>query len=394
MATERIPVEPAVMIWARESVGLSEPSAARKLGVSEQTLSAWESGDLSPTIVQVRRASKEYKRPLAVLLLSEPPEDFSPLRDFRDIGDDSRPWSVNLHGEFRRAMAQRDVALEIFDALSLDRAEPSLPAIDQAADPEEAGADIRSFLGISFDAQLGFTTPHEALNAWVAATEARGIIVIHTARVSIEEARGFSISEWPYPVIALNGSDYPRGRIFTLLHELVHVAANLGGLCDLHESRSIVSHSGNEFEQFCNRVAASALMPEAMLIADPMTAEVDSSYEWTLDELTDRSRRVSVSSEALLLRLIAIGRASWDTYWKRKPEFQHEFEAAKERDRELQQSTKGGPSFYAVKARDLGHGYVASVLDAYQGGRISSRDVAEYLYIKFGQLSKLEATVN
>ena len=393
MASNRITVEPRVMVWARESVGLDEPLAAKKLGVSESILSAWETGELAPTIVQLRRASNEYKRPLAVLLLPEPPEDFSPLRDFRDLADDGRPWSTHLHGEFRRAMAQRDVALELSEASPQVSSEPSLPTVSPGIGAEDAGASLRAFLGVSFDQQLGFSTPHEALNAWVAASEARGIIVIHTERVPMEEARGFSISEWPYPVIAINGSDYPRGRIFTLLHEHAHLAANLGGLCDLHESQRSAAPTDDGFEHYSNQVAASALMPASMVLADPMTADVDSSYEWSLDDLADRSARLSVSSEAFLLRLITIGRASWETYWKRKPDFQQEFEAAKELDRERSRGSDSGPSYYVVKARNLGHAYAASVLDAYRGDLISSRDVAEYLYIKFSQLSKLEAVV-
>src|SRR5688572_5478710 len=100
---ERIPVEPAVLRWARESAGLHQlPVAAKKLGVSEKTIDSWEAGSLPPTIKQLRTLSKIYKRPLAVLLLPRPPKDFDPLRDFRRVagsGDQAR-WSYALQSEF------------------------------------------------------------------------------------------------------------------------------------------------------------------------------------------------------------------------------------------------------------------------------------------------------
>ena len=38
MSTERITVEPAVFVWARDAIGMDEETAARKLNVSQRTL--------------------------------------------------------------------------------------------------------------------------------------------------------------------------------------------------------------------------------------------------------------------------------------------------------------------------------------------------------------------
>ncbi|BBU22144.1 Helix-turn-helix [Mycobacterium xenopi] len=74
------------MQWARKSAGFHDISlAAKRLGTSEMTVSKWEDGSLQPTIKQLRKIAKTYKRPLAVLLLPEPPKEFDALRDFRRI---------------------------------------------------------------------------------------------------------------------------------------------------------------------------------------------------------------------------------------------------------------------------------------------------------------------
>jgi len=141
--------------------------------------------------------------------------------------------------------------------------------------------------------------------------------------------RGFSVGEWPYPVIALNGGDFPRGRSFTLLHELVHLSIRAGGLCDLHEAAD-GNPPGDELEHYCNQVAAAVLMPMDSLLADQRVGRAPSSHDWTLAELSVIAGRFQVSSEALLLRLITLGKADWSTYNRRRPEFQSEYESVLE----------------------------------------------------------------
>src|SRR5664280_543803 len=103
-------VEPAVLRWARESIGLSVLAAERKLGLPEGRVEAWETCEATPTIAQLRSAASVYKRPLGVFFLPEPPTDFDAMRDFRrHVGASAGAWSSELHGEFRRAQAQRGV---------------------------------------------------------------------------------------------------------------------------------------------------------------------------------------------------------------------------------------------------------------------------------------------
>lgn len=110
-------VESSVLRWARESCGLTEVAAARKLGLPDDRVAAWEVGEVVPTIAQLRKAAEVYKRSLAVFFLSEPPEGFDTLRDFRRLdGAASGQWTPGLHEEFRRAHTQRDFALELADA--------------------------------------------------------------------------------------------------------------------------------------------------------------------------------------------------------------------------------------------------------------------------------------
>jgi hypothetical protein len=134
-------------------------------------------------------------------------------------------------------------------------------------------------------------------------------------------------------------------------------------------------------------------MPSAALIADPLVSRVGNRHIWTVAELTDVSSRHGASAEAVLLRLVSLGLASWDLYWQRKAELDKGYAEARDWERERRRQKKGGPSYYVVHARDLGHGYVTSVLDAFYSRAISSLDVADYLDMRFDQLPKLETAV-
>jgi Zn-dependent peptidase ImmA (M78 family) len=122
--------------------------------------------------------------------------------------------------------------------------------------------------------------------------------------------RGFSISEWPYPVTVINGADWPRPKLFTLLHELCHLALNSSGLCDLHESHTAKPRDEDRLEQYCNEVAAATLMPRPKILNDPDVQRFGPNHDWSLDELRKLSERHGASSEAVLLRLIHLQAAT------------------------------------------------------------------------------------
>jgi Zn-dependent peptidase ImmA (M78 family)/DNA-binding XRE family transcriptional regulator len=394
-ASDRIPVTPEVLKWARESAGLDAAHGAKLIGVSVSTLDRWETGQLQPTIKQLRKAAAKYHRPLAVMLLPRPPLDFDAMRDFRRIdGLTSPAWSPRLHAEYKRASSQREVMMELAEIAPFAVASPTdFPLMSIDDDSDQAGERLRSALGLD-DLGAIWAHPEAALRACIAAAEQLGVLVIQTQRIASAEMQGFSIAEWPFPVVALNGGDAARRRLFTLLHELSHLALNAGGLCDLHEVTEAIPREEDNVEFFCNQVAASALMPETPFLAAPQVSTAAPNHEWTLEELRELSLRFGPSSEAILLHLVRHGRATWPLYWERKDELMALYAEADDRERQRRRENPGGPSWYVVHARDLGHGYVASVLDAFHSRAISSLDVSDYLDVRFDKLDKLEQVVS
>lgn len=372
-----------MLTWARESLNLGVPAAAKKVGVSESVLQRWETGDLAPTVTQLRKTASVYKRPLAVLLLPEPPKDFSVPRDFREGPESPSP---ELLAEIRRAHEQREVLLEIRQA-ARDLAPATQPLPQLSDDAESAGTKLREYLGVSLAEQRSWRNPHEALNGWIGAAESRGVLVIQTSRVDREEALGFSLHGDDFPVVALNGSDWPRRKVFTLLHELAHLGLGRGGICDLHDSPP----STADVEARCNRIAASALLPRDALLALVTDLGLPGSDGWQLEALDAISRPFGVSQEATLLRLVTLRVATWDEYADIRRELVARYREADETEREKRKERSGGPNYYVVHSRNLGRAYTAAVLGAYHANAISSVAAANYLGVRFQQLPKLEA---
>jgi Zn-dependent peptidase ImmA (M78 family) len=382
------PVETSVLRWARESCGLSALAAARKLGLADDRVEAWEAGTALPTIAQLRKAAEVYKRSLAVFFLSAPPEGFDTLRDFRRLdGTASGQWSPELHEEFRRAHTQRDFALELAD--TEEREIPDTWRIPVSADDSDAEIAVRIRAALVEVGPLPIPpaapSPYEHLNAWVSAIEASGVLVLATrgGKVAVEEMRGMSLYFDVVPVIVLNGSDYPRPRLFSLLHEFAHLVLQTEGLCDvITDDRPPTTD--RSLEARCNAIAAAVLMPAAEVRARPeVAARIDIPASWDYDTLRPVAAQFGVSAEAFLRRLSTLGLVPVDLYRQRRAEF------IAAHDDEADRTRASGGDWYRSAVRNLGKAYVRAVTDAHRRRVIDSNTAAIYLDAKVSQIPRL-----
>jgi len=140
--------------------------------------------------------------------------------------------SPELLLEIRKVRRRRRLALELYEALDEDPPAFGISLdVDRYSDPEQVGQQVRRALGIEYVTQVRWqgNYGYEALGNWRAAVERRGIFVFQARGVAVDEVRGFSIEDRPLPAIVLNTDDSPKGRLFTLLHELTHLLLREGG---------------------------------------------------------------------------------------------------------------------------------------------------------------------
>src|SRR5664280_2407889 len=234
------------------------------------------------------------------------------MRDFRrHVGASAGAWSPELHGEFRRAQAQREFALELAEL------EDELPSSawrigDFPDNDEDLSVAAREVLLRHAPLRIpdSAATPYEHLNAWVAALEESGILVLATSRggVTTQEMRALSLYFDSPPVIVVNGSDAPRGRLFSLLHEYSHVLLHTGGLCDT-VSDPAATTTDRRLEARCNAVAAAILMPRELVLAiSEVGARRYTPDAWSYEALRAAAAPFGVSAEAFLRRLVTLDR--------------------------------------------------------------------------------------
>jgi Zn-dependent peptidase ImmA (M78 family)/DNA-binding XRE family transcriptional regulator len=372
-------VNPRLLVWARERAGLKTDAAAAKAGIEAGTLLGWEQGHERPTISQVRQLGEVYRRPLAVFFLPEPPKDFDPQREFRRLpglpADDESP---ELRLALRTALFRREAARELYERLG----EP-IPTFQASAQPGEddevVAARVRDTLGITWATQVAWPSAYAALNGWRSAVERVGILVFQVGDVPLTEMRGTSISHGPLPVIVVNNADAPYGRVFTLLHEFIHILLfNDGHATSRAESRR--STQDQLLERVSNRFAGAALLPRDEFLAE--TATYPGALAGDDDALRRFASRVNASPEAILRRLVVLRRVPVSLYrqkrhaWLKRPWFK------------APQGT-GGPPIEVRVISSIGRPFTSLVLESYQRNAISSADVVDYLGLQLKHLGRL-----
>jgi Zn-dependent peptidase ImmA (M78 family) len=379
----RIPVQPGVLIWARETAGLDVEAAAGRLGVKIERVQEWEAGETVPTIGQVRAMAAAYYRPLAALFMSEPikNEKLATLPDFRRSEKHDQVLSRALQDGIMRARRQREAVLGIGEELELSTSETdALFSLDFNRNSEDLGVELRKYLEIADLSRTVIANPYELLRRLIRRAENLNVMVMQVQRVEINDMRGFSFGDGPSPIVALNGADWPRGKIFSLLHELAHVGFRSNGLCDLEH------RSDEQIERKCDEVAAAALMPQhefSALVGDLHGSALTTEIAATI------GNSFGASGEAAVLRMVELKRATWEDYWRLRPEFQRAYQQFKADERQQSEGKDPPPIFYQLRTRDLGRRFIRQVLDAHGEDLLSTRDVTQLLGVSYDKLPKL-----
>ncbi len=191
--------------------------------------------------------------------------------------------------------------------------------------------------------------------------------------------RGFCLVEGGLSLILLNSKDSPRGRIFTILHELAHIF--IGGENEIQkvDFRNISETNLDPEEIFCNKVAAEILVPEDDFRKTIQTITFDDASVSLL------SKGYGVSEEVIMRRLLDFGKISTSTYERYRKDCDEKYreEAAKEADDIIV------PPFRKVLSAN-GALFTHLTLSAYHQNKINLLSVGKYLGTKLDHLQKIE----
>ena len=377
-------VQPSVIRWARESMGMSIEDVAHKLKKSSEEVVAWESeGGVSPTYSQLENlAYKVFKRPLAVFFLPAPPDEIPPVREFRTLPDtDLQTLHADTYLQVRKAHAYQLTLKEIFDGSNPSGRQIWKQApLSMQLSVEAQALTVRKALGISLEDQLAWKSDELALKRWREAVEAQGIFVFK-APFKQKDISGFCLLDTDLPLIYLNNSTTKTRQIFSLLHELAHLLINVSGISKFETSYvNRLPMAERKIEQFCNKVAAEILIPSADFIQQ--IAGFLGDAELVQDHLyANLANRYGVSREAVLRRLLDMGRVS-QAFYEQKAKFWAS-----------QKKAVAGGDWYASQNTYLSERFAREVIGRHYRNQISVEQASEFLGIKAKNFSGLEQRI-
>ena len=128
-------------------------------------------------------------------------------------------------------------------------------------------------------------------------------------------------------------------------------------------------------------------MPRDALLAHPRLARVDGPREWSDQEIRELADHFAISREAIVRRLVIVGRATEAFYDREREAYLVQYRARAVKARE------GFAPPFRLVLRDNGRQYTRLVLDALDREQITLADVSDYLGVRIKHLEKIAGAV-
>ena len=371
-----------IIAWAREKAGY-KPADPRILKYFPK-LDDWERGNGRPTYPQLERLADKLKVPISVFYFPERPDFPNIDETFRTLGTtnlEEIPPKVRL-------LLRKARAFQIgLDELNLGR-NPAARIISKELQPAIASPidtianDVRSFLGVSLDVQLGWKDTDIAFKEWRKALYFSGVYVFKDAfGQENSHFSGFSLYDQEFPVIYVNNSTARTRQIFTLFHELAHLIFNTSGVdTDNDDFIDTLRDDNRRIEIICNQLAAKTLVPDEFF--DDYFREIYGLRRLSEDSralASDIANQLNVSREMIYRKLL-----------DRELVSQVEYRDAAKAWADQRSPGKGGGNKYYSWIAYLGRDYISLAFQRYYQNQITYEQLGEYLDIKPKNLNKLE----
>jgi Zn-dependent peptidase ImmA (M78 family) len=365
------PVNPAVLAWAMDEAGMGVRDLAERSKVPEQRVSAFLHGDDQPKTTEFRALAKSLNRSLAFFFLSEPPKKSLLSASFR--------YPTGNHGRRELTSDEQDALRDSArwqKIISWVRLQEEVdlnlpPLVAENFKPQVAADRITSWLGWEFHEQRKASSASAVLKLLRGRLESRGVLLLQY-NLPPDALRGFSIPHQQAPVIALNSRYNFEARVFTVLHELAHLVRGERAVCGQVRD--------DKLERWCERVAATALIPAGDLKAY-LDRWVTTGDVGDIDDVRKVANRYKVSLRAAAIRLREIGRALPGLYGQIGQNA--DFEKSGFNPNGETQTTP------VIRIRELGEEVPRQLLRARDDGLLSETQVRRYLHVNGDQLSVL-----
>lgn len=231
----------------------------------------WLNGTKTPTFKQIEDLSKKTNIPLGYFFLQKPPEEKIELLEYRTIDSiqlmkPSRNLIDTIYHMERIRDWMKDYRQEMgFGILSV------VGCMDNVDEISTIAKRIRNDLELNETWYEQCSNSREAFDFIRGRLETCGVIVMMSGIVGsnthrpldINEFRAFVMVDKWAPLIFINATDSDGSRLFSLLHEAVHIWI---GKDDLFNDRYIITSGVSATEKLCNAVTAELMVPKDIFL--------------------------------------------------------------------------------------------------------------------------------
>ncbi len=335
-APARLRTSSRVVREARRRANLSLEDATAQLNkrlkkehaaaVSVEALRAWEAGLEEPTLLQGELLAQLYLIPFVALFQDAlPPAHVTDFR--RGPSGSTASMSYGTLERLSRFTSYYQVAKRVGAALSIaeDVKLPtrSLSSVQTDSDVEDLAIALRDAAGITDHVQRKWASDEQALSAWRDGIEMVGVFVF-SQPMAVDECRG--ASRWDPgapPALLLNSADTTSAQLFSLVHELGHLAFSTHksntNICDPSAPTNLRE------ERLCNRLAGAALVPKSILLPElPDVIPSPRYQDWPAADRRWLRRLLNVSHGVIGIRLEQLGvvqDAGVSSLWRPRSKF-------------------------------------------------------------------------
>ncbi|MEI9893988.1 MAG: ImmA/IrrE family metallo-endopeptidase [Chthoniobacter sp.] len=289
-----------------------------RLKVPQSAIDGWEeTGTIEIPLVEKLAAAT--KIPFGYLFLGAPPKETLPISDFRRVG--AAVPAATPSRALLSVIYQCQRRQEWFREYLIQNGYGQLPFVGKFTPDtpiEQAASEISETLKLGAKFNREYKNWEEAMRRNIENIEDAGILVNRIGyaenythnTLSVEEFRGFALSDKYAPLIFINGADAPTAQMFTMAHEAVHIWLGESGVSNLDQTFA----GDYRTEIFCNSVAAEILVPLKLFIS-----------EWNKEAVANReierlAKIYRVSGIVVARRALDAGfvtRATYKTFYNR-----------------------------------------------------------------------------
>lgn len=293
----RVPVKKEVWIWAIKESQRDE----EEIFVRFPKMNKWISGEENPTFKQLEAVADYLKVPFGYMFLGNPPKDDVMEIEFRSINNKLSKMSKNLKDTIMEMDRRRNWMSDYRKNLGWDKLEIIVKFNNSKSKGVLDNALLaKKLLNLEenwYETEKSFDDAYKFLRKKL---EEVGILVMQSGvvgmnnyrRLDINEFRAFVLYDDVSPLIFINNNDSKAGKIFSLVHEYIHVLFEQE---DLFLDEDMDDRKGNE--AYINDITAEFLMPKEHIYR---LWNKDKEVREQIDEL---SKLFKVSRLALSIKL-------------------------------------------------------------------------------------------